>query len=184
LKYKSNIFAPSIGDVKRRLENVAWIKSAVVQRKLPDTISIRVAERVPIAILQSRYNLYLIDADGKVLEHDGIGNFNNLPIVIGEGAAREADGLLCCLNKFPKIRRQLVYAVRIGKRRWNIKINRGITVKLPEKGLVQALGILEEISDKNGYFNDDMAEIDMRIADRIIVSKKRVEKKAGSNARQ
>jgi cell division protein FtsQ len=180
LKYKSNIFAVSVRGVKRRLESIAWIKSAVVQRKLPDTIRIRVAERIPIAILQSKYNLYLIDADGKVLEHDGIGNFGNLPIVTGEGAAREADRLLCCLNRFPKIRRQLVFAVRIGKRRWNIKINRGITVKLPEKGMTQALGILEEISDKNGYFNDDMATIDMRVPDRIII-KKQIGKAAKNN---
>ncbi|MDR2158272.1 MAG: cell division protein FtsQ/DivIB, partial [Holosporaceae bacterium] len=155
------------------------VKSAIVQRKLPDTIYVRVSERIPIAILQSKYKLYLIDADGKILENDGIGNFSNLPIVIGEGAEKEADKFLRCLNEFPKIRRQLVFAMRIGKRRWNIKINRGITVKLPEKGLMHALGILEEISDGNGFFHDDISVIDLRMLDRVIISKNKLEKTKG-----
>jgi cell division protein FtsQ len=171
LKYKNNIFASSISKVKERLENIAWIRSVIVQRKLPDTIYIRVAERTPIAILQSKHKLYLIDTEGKILEHDGIGNFGDLPIVIGDGAEKEADRLFSCLNKFPKIRKQLVFARRIGKRRWNIKINRGITVKLPEKGITYALGILEEISDGNGFFNEDISAIDLRMLDRVIVTK-------------
>ncbi|MDR1333715.1 MAG: FtsQ-type POTRA domain-containing protein [Holosporaceae bacterium] len=172
LSYKSNIFACSIQDVKDRLEGIGWVKSVTVQRKLPDTIYVRIAERIPIAILQSKYHLYLIDSDGKILENDGIGNFGNLPIVVGEGAEKEADQLLQYLGKFPKIRKQLVFAVRIGKRRWNIKVNRGITVKLPENGVMHALGILEEISDGNGFFNDDIEAIDLRMLDRVIVTKK------------
>jgi cell division protein FtsQ len=172
LKYKSNIFSHSIQDIKSKLENIAWVKSVIVQRKLPDTMYVRIAERTPIAILQSKYKLYLIDSDGKILENDGIGSFDNLPIVVGEGAEKEADQLLRCLGKFPKIRKQLVFAVRIGKRRWNIKINKGITVKLPENRIMHALGILEEISDSNGFFNDDIEAIDLRMLDRVIVTKK------------
>jgi len=172
VKYKTNILLQSIADIKRRLEGISWIKSAVVQRKFPDKICIRVAERIPIAILQSKYKLYLVDSEGVVLEHDGIGDFSNLPIVVGEGAEKEAAQLLKFLDKFPKIRKQLVFAVRIGRRRWNIKINRGITVKLPERGVIQALGILDEISDNNGFFFDDIVSIDLRLLDRIIVNRK------------
>ncbi|MDR0555888.1 MAG: FtsQ-type POTRA domain-containing protein [Holosporaceae bacterium] len=173
LKYKSNIFAVSIREVKKKLENIAWIRSVVVQRKFPNKIYIRVAERTPIAILQSKYKLYLIDADGKILENDGVVDFSNLPIVMGEGAEREADRLLCRLDKFPKIRSQLVFAVRLSKRRWNLKINRGITVKLPEKGINHAIEVLDEISDGNGFFNRDISIIDLRMLDRVIVTKKR-----------
>jgi cell division protein FtsQ len=172
LKYKSNIFSCSVSKIKDRLENIAWIKSVAVQRKLPDTIYVRIAERTPIAILQSGYKLYLIDPDGKILENDGIGNFSNLPIIVGDGAEKEADRLLRCLDKFPKIRRQLIFAVRIGRRRWNIKINKGITVKLPESGVMYALEILNEISDGNGFFNENIEVVDLRIPDRVIVTNK------------
>lgn len=172
LKYKSSILSQSIIDVKKRLENISWIHSVEVQRKLPDKIYIRVSERTPIAILQSKHKLYLVDSEGIVIEHDGIGNFSNLPIVAGAGAEKEANQFLDCLDKFPKIKKQLIFAIRIGKRRWNIKINKGITVKLPEKMVIQALGILEEIADNNGFFQEDIISIDLRIPDRIIVSKR------------
>ncbi|MDR1551222.1 MAG: FtsQ-type POTRA domain-containing protein [Holosporaceae bacterium] len=173
IRYRSNIFSFSIYEVKKRLEDIAWVKSAIVRRKLPDTIYIRVAERIPIAILQSKYKLYLIDADGEILENDSFSAFGNLLIVTGEGAEKSASRLLNCLDTFPKIRRQLAFAVRIGKRRWNLKINRGITVKLPENGVSYALSILEEISDGNGFFNEDISIIDLRMPDRVIVTKRK-----------
>ncbi|GHU11273.1 hypothetical protein FACS189449_02400 [Alphaproteobacteria bacterium] len=172
LRYMNNIFSVPIEDVKKKLKNVSWIRSAVVHRKLPNRICVRVSERIPIAIFQSKYKLYLVDADGIVLECDGIGNFENLPIVVGDGAEKEATHLLYCLDQFPKLRKQLVVAIRLGKRRWNIKINKGITVKLPEKGIMQAFGILDEISDSNGFFNDNILSIDLRMLDRVIISHK------------
>jgi cell division protein FtsQ len=172
LRCKANILSFSVNDVKKKLENIAWVKNAIVQKKLPDTVNVRIAERTPIAILQSNYKLYLIDTDGKILEHDGIGNFSNLPIVVGERAEKEISKLLLYLDKFPKIRKQLIFAVRIGKRRWNIKINKGITVRLPERGVLHALNILEEISDGQGFFYDDISVIDLRMLDRVIITKK------------
>lgn len=172
LRYKSNIFNVPINEVKKKLEDIAWVKSIVVQRRLPDTIYVRVSERMPIAILQSKYKLYLVDADGVVLEHDNIGDCSNLPIVVGEGAAQAVAVFLCQLNKFPKIRNQLIFAVRVGNRRWNIRINKGITVKLPERELRYALTVLDEISDSNGFFNDDIEVIDLRMHDRIVLTKK------------
>lgn len=172
LRYKKNIFNTSVNDVKKKLEQISWIKSASVQRKLPNKIYVRVAERVPIAIYQLNYKLYLLDIDGKILENDGIGNFDNLPIIVGEGAEKVARRFLYVLEKFPKIQNQLAFAVYIGKRRWNMKINKGITVKLPEKHLGYAMQILDEIADENGFFNDDIQEIDLRNLDRVIVKRR------------
>lgn len=172
LRYKKNIFDVSVNDVKNRLEQISWIKSASVQRKLPNKLSIRVSERVPIAIYQSNYKLHLLDIDGKVLENDGIGNFDNLPIIVGKGAEKSARHFLYVLEKFPRIKKQLAFAVFVGERRWNIRINKGITVKFPEKNLGYAMQILDEIADENGFFHDDIQEIDLRILDRVIVKKR------------
>ena len=180
LHYKDSVLSANISDVKDRLEKISWIKSVAVQRKLPGKISIRIAERTPIAIFQSQHKLHLVDGDGVVLDNDGIGSFNNLPIIAGEGAEKEVFNFLQSIDKFPKIRKQLIFAVRVGKRRWNIRINRGIIVKLPDRGLIQALGILDEISDSNGFFYDDIASLDLRIPDRVIISKK--EKTEGEKA--
>ncbi len=171
LRYKTNILKVSVTDVKRNLEKIAWVKSASVQRKLPNKMFIRVAERIPIAIYQSNYKLYLLDEDGTILENDGIGGFDNLPIIVGEGAEAVASHFLHIMKKFPKIQNQLVFSVYVGKRRWNIKINKGITVKLPEKNVGYAMRILNELADENGFFSPDIKEIDLRVLDRVIVKK-------------
>ena len=176
IRHCKNIFEVDIHDVKKRLEDITWIRSVVVQRKLPDTLDVRVSERVPIAMLQSKYKLYLIDIDGKVLEKDDIGRYNNLSIFSGEGAAKEAARLLMCLNDFNKIKKQLVFAVRIGKRRWDLTISKGVIVKLPENGMRYAIQILEEISDSKGGFNDDIGVIDLRSLDRVVMSMKNEQK--------
>ena len=53
-----------------------------------------------------------------------------------------------------------------------MKINKGVTVKLPEKHLGYAMQILDEIADENGFFNDDIQEIDLRNLDRVIVKRR------------
>lgn len=176
IKYNSNIFAYSLKDIKERLERKSWVRSVVVQRKLPNKIYIRIAERVPIAILQTNNKLHLIDSDGKVLEHDGIGNFNNLPIIVGENAGPSTPAFLENLEKFPKIRRQLVFAIWVGNRRWNMRLNHNVLVKMPEGGLSQALCILNEITDSNGCFNENIEIVDLRLLDRVIITKKNEQK--------
>lgn len=171
LRYKNSSLEASLKDVKERLEKLSWIKAVIVQRKLPNKILVRISERTPVAILQTQKKLHLIDSAGVVLDNDGIGDYNNLPIVAGEGAEKEAFEFLRSLEKFPKIRKQLVFAVRVGRRRWNIKINKGILVKLPERGLLQAFGILDELSDSKGNFKDGITCLDLRLPDRIIISR-------------
>lgn len=171
IRYNSNIFLQSLQKAKDRLETVSWIKSATVQRSLPDKIFIKVVERTPIAILQSKYKLYLVDTDGVPLENDGMGDFSHLPIIVGDGAEKEVGNFLKFLEKYPNIQKQLVFLVRVGKRRWDMKINRGVTVKLPERGVDYALGILDTIADSRGFFYEDISVIDLRLLDRIIIKK-------------
>ena len=154
------------------MENVAWVRSSSLQRRLPNLLYIRLTERVPIAILQSKHKLYLVDNEGKILEYDGIGDFKNLPIIIGEGAEQEAAHLLSILEKFPQFKKQLVFAMWISKRRWNIKLNKGVLVKLPERNLTRALTILGEIADRNGFFKPDISALDLRLLDRVVISRK------------
>lgn len=55
-----NLFALDLSRVKRDIELVPAVQSVAVQRVLPHTLKIRVAERVPIAQVQN----YLLDAAG------------------------------------------------------------------------------------------------------------------------
>jgi cell division septal protein FtsQ len=60
VKPGQNLFALDLTRVKRDIELVPAIHHVAVERVLPHTLKIRVAERVPIAQMQN----YLVDADG------------------------------------------------------------------------------------------------------------------------
>ena len=60
VKPGQNLFALDLTRVKRDIELVPAIHHVAVERVLPHTLKVRVAERVPIAQMQN----YLVDADG------------------------------------------------------------------------------------------------------------------------
>lgn len=154
---------------RARLERLGWIKSAHVTRRLPNTIEVFVEERRPIALWQHKGNLALIDRDGAVVTRAELERFNALPIVVGADAPQRAARLLDTLTLQPELYDAVEAAVRIGGRRWNLKMKDGIEVNLPETDLAAAWAKLAELSTKYDIFGREVAVIDMRIPDRLVV---------------
>jgi cell division protein FtsQ len=61
------ILAMSPRRAKEQLETLPWVRSAVVERRLPDTVYVRLVERKPLALWQHSGKLELIDHDGGVI---------------------------------------------------------------------------------------------------------------------
>ncbi len=78
----------------------------------------------------------LIDRAGQVVvEQDPVKDaaaFATLPLVVGAGAPENAAALLDQLAALPALRARVVAAVRVGERRWNLRLNNGADVLLPE----------------------------------------------------
>jgi cell division protein FtsQ len=68
--------------VRRSILSHYFIKDAVVERDLPATLKISVAERLPLAIINSAQILYL-DEDGVVLPHSISKQLFDLPVLTG-----------------------------------------------------------------------------------------------------
>ena len=77
-------FAPL--DAQKNLEQLSWIKSAHIERHLPDTLIVKIVEREPSALWQHNKKLVAIDLDGVVLTDQNIGRFSHLPLLIGATA--------------------------------------------------------------------------------------------------
>ena len=48
----TSIFAVDPTHAKRQLESLPWVRSAAIERRLPDTIYVRLVEREPMALWQ------------------------------------------------------------------------------------------------------------------------------------
>ena len=59
--------------------------------------------------------------------------------------------------------------VHIAERRWDLRLENGITIKLPDHEEDAALAGIVEMDRMQGLLTRDIAAVDMRLDDRIVV---------------
>ncbi len=163
------ILAFDPGDAKERLESLAWVRAAAVERRLPDTVLVRLVERRPLALWQREGRLVLVDEQGVVLQSHGGERFAHLPLIVGADAPRHAPALFAMLAKEPALESRVAAAVRVGGRRWNLRLDNGIDVRLPEERADAAWRRLADLERRHGLLGRDVIAVDLRIPDRLVV---------------
>lgn len=171
-----HIFNQDMHLAKDRIEQIDWVKSAIVTRTFPDTLTIILEERTPIALWKQHKKYYLVDANGAVIKSNQIELYANLPLVSGDGAAQHIDKTLEVLKKFPELKKRINSMIRVRNRRWDIILFKSLIVKLPEDiGTVTALDVsftqLESLLKQKKLTADSQGYIDLRIPEKIIVPK-------------
>lgn len=154
---------------KARLEQVPWVKHAQVMRLLPSTLQVVIEERLPFALWQSRGQTYVIDEEGTVIAPTVREAYADLPLVVGEGAGKNAADLFATLKPFDSLTKQMVAAMRVGDRRWTLKLISGIDIMLPDDGLTDALNTLIGLDRDRNLLERKIAAVDLRLADRVSV---------------
>ena len=157
----------SLADAQARIETLPWVEHALVERRLPDTLLVRITERHPYAIWQNQGRFSLIDRAGQVLTEQEVGQFRSLPLVVGAGAAEHAAEVLDPLAGVPALQERVEAAVRIGERRWNLRLKNGTDVLLPEGHEAAALKRLATLQDGHDLLDRPLQVIDLRLPDRL-----------------
>jgi cell division protein FtsQ len=165
------IFAIDIHEARKRILTNDWIKEAVIERQLPDTIFIKLTERTPIALWQNGRELSLIDSEGNVFKEKALMNFLHLPIVIGDDAPIRAVDLFNDFQAHPELIEQIKSLTWISERRWNISLKNGMLIKLPEADVNNAWEKLAEIANGQEFKANAIKEIDFRLPDKIYIKK-------------
>lgn len=157
--------------IKNSLEHNPWIKNvAIIERRLPNTIYIRLIERVPIAIWQINGQVFLIDQEGYKITNN-IGSFSNLLHVVGSDANIYTSKLIQDLAKHPELAKKIISSVRYGGRRWNLNLEQGIAVKMPDLRFEHALDYLAGLDMKNILFNQNYKIVDLRDSSKVYMEK-------------
>lgn len=159
----------SVAAARSRIESLSWVESATVERRLPDTIVVQLKERQPFAIWQNQGTFALIDRSGRVIATQDLGRFGKLPLIVGSGAPQAAATLLDALASRPQLGSHVIAAVRIGERRWNLHLDTGTDVMLPEGAPVAAIDRLIALEQAHALLERPLAVIDMRLPDRLVV---------------
>ncbi|MBV8131147.1 MAG: FtsQ-type POTRA domain-containing protein [Alphaproteobacteria bacterium] len=163
------ILAVNLTRAKDQLEALPWVRTAMVERRLPGTLCVRLVERKPLALWQHGGKLELIDRGGDVIPVVPLDRFAKLPLVVGEGAASHAAELLEMLASDPDLASRVTAAIRVGDRRWNLRIDNTIDVLLPADEAVSAWSQLARLERSSAILKRDVLTIDLRLPDRLVL---------------
>lgn len=158
--------------VQESIKRLSWVRDVQVERRLPDTIYVRLTERQPFALWQDKGKVKLIDEDGVTLTDTGLQAFGKLPLMVGEGAPKQAAAILRLMAAEPLLEPQVEAFTWVSDRRWDLTLKNGITVQLPARDPGLALHRLAGAQAENQLLDKDIAIIDLREEGRMTVRTK------------
>ena len=155
--------------VRDKLKANPWIADATILKLYPGQLQIDIVERTAFALWQQDGRLSVIAEDGAVLEPYMSRRFVALPLVVGKGADVKARDFLALLDRYPQVRTVTKAAILVGERRWNLRLNDGLDIRLPEHDVGNALAVLSRLDKEDRLFSRDIVAVDMRLPDRLTV---------------
>ncbi len=142
-----------------------WIHQVVVTRNMPSELNISVVEYEPFAIWQDDGKKYIIDKEGNTVPFEDAEEFKNMVILSGRGANTRAKSLFNIFAIDPALSENVYSANWVGARRWDIRFNNGLLIKLPESNISEAWSHLIKIHNMPSIVG--LKVIDLRIPDKV-----------------
>jgi cell division protein FtsQ len=158
-----------VAEARTRLEAVPLIRSASVRKVYPNELLVNLVEREPHALWQHNGELFVIAADGAVIDTMRDARFVSLPLVVGEEANRRTKDYLALLEAAGPLKAQIRAGTLVSGRRWTLKMDNGVDVRLPELRVPDALKRLARLEREQKILQKDVIAVDLRMADRVVV---------------
>jgi cell division protein FtsQ len=158
-----------VADAQQKIATLPWVEHVTVRKFYPSTLAIEIREREPFALWQRDGEVMVMDRNGVGIVPLDDSRFAKLPFIVGGSANETAQPFLAELTTQPAMAAQMHDAVLVADRRWDLHLDNGVTVKLPEKGIGEALAELVKLNAKSKLLDRDVSVIDLRLPDRITV---------------
>lgn len=163
------LYALDLATAQERIQRLEWVAEAGVQRMWPYRVHVWIKERQPFALWQRGGRISLIDRSGQPITDEGLEAYAHLPLLVGHGAARKAEEVVDLLMEQPEIEARLHAAVRVGGRRWNLRLDNGVDIRLPEKDPAAALAEVAALDETYRILARDIKSVDLRLPNQLII---------------
>ncbi len=174
-----NLFRLDIAQISGDLTKLAWVSRIEIEKALPDTLRIRIVERVPVALLVRDGMLRYVDGRGVAFaELNPAAGDNDLPIIIASTSAdaaravelirrlRETD--VAVYARISEVRPLLPHGFALFDREL------GTTIYADERDLSSKWRDLYAIAAAESFRRGDVAYVDLRFNGRIVMKPARV----------
>lgn len=163
IKNGDHMWSHSLQQMKARIEELPWVKSASIQRRFPGTFIVHLCEKQPAVIWQHQGKKHVVDGQGNLISGIDPKSFPQFIVITGEKAP----------YNFPELHQELspIYqvipvkaATFLRSQRWDLYLEGGAIVKLPETQIEKALTFLA----KKWHLLKSCRVIDLRFRDALI----------------
>jgi cell division protein FtsQ len=167
LEFPLSSFDLDMEAVRNTVEALYSVESARLRVGEGGTLEVEVTPRVPVAVWRDGEMLRLIDADGT---HSGViatrADRLDLPLIAGDGAQEHIAEALALFGTARPQADRVRGLVRMGERRWDMVMDRGQRILLPEGDPRAALDRVMALQEAQDLLSRDVAIVDMRNANR------------------
>jgi len=190
MKPGQSIFSADVWQARNRLAHLEWIATAEVHRRYPDAIFVTLVEKRPFALWQAPTDahgeapIWVVERNGKLITTHDVEKFRRLPKLVGSGAPAAAADLVDAVATHRAIAARIAAYARQSERRWNLILDDGVVVQLPETGWQKELDALEHLIIDGGILERDITEIDLRSPTHYFFLLKNGEKKDAERGKE
>ena len=166
-----NLFKLDIANVQNDLGKLGWVNRIEAEKKLPDTLRIRIVERGPVALLQNGDKLQYVDESGAAFAElsPSVGD-GDLPLITS-GETRACVALLRNLRaRDPELYARLSEIRAVAPDAFALFDRQlGTVVYANARDLSSKWRDLYAIARSEKFGRGDIAYADLRFADRIVI---------------
>ena len=164
------ILAVDVHAARARLEELAWVETAAVRRRLPQRLAVTIREHRPLALWFGPEGSALLAASGAAIDLDAARPPAGLPVVVGADVAAHAGEIRSILQAAAAMDARVTRLERTGAHRWRLRLARGTRIELPATAPLDALARLARLQAEKGLLDRAVAAVDLRVADRLVVT--------------
>ena len=159
-----------VAALKAAIETLDAVESAQVRVLGGGALEILTVERDPVVVWRDGDVLRLVDHEGRrVADIARRSARGDLPLIVGLGAELEVAEAMSLVRVADPISDRVRGLVRVGERRWDMVLDRGQTIMLPEYGAVSALRRVIALHQAEDLLNRDVTVVDMRNGERPVL---------------
>ena len=163
-------FDIDVKTLKQEVEELPAAASASVSMNPSGYMEIAVIEHEPALIWRNELDLYLLDAEGRIIGSAGQRlDYPDLMLVVGPGSTEAAAEAIQIMSTARPIGKMIRGLVRVGERRWDVVLDRSRKIMLPEKEPAAALAKLIFRNNTDGILSRAISAVDLRNPERMTV---------------
>lgn len=167
VRFPVTSFDLDLDEMRQTVTSLDAVASAELRIKPGGILEVRVTERRASVLWRGPDGLMMLDNTGHPVAPLGsrLERFD-LPVIAGDGADRAVVEALQLIDAAEPVAARLRGLVRMGERRWDVVLDNGQRILLPEEGAVEALERVMALAIAEDMLSRDVSVVDMRFTAR------------------